>query len=426
MFFPDECRARGAWSAAALCLALALPAAARAAPVEMTLHEAVRRAVERAPLLDARAAQLEAARERVLAAGALPPPMLMAGVDSLPVTGDAAFDARAEGMTMKRIGFRQELPARAKREAQRSVAERRSEEAVADVQAGRLGVRQETANGWIELWAAQRAQAALHALRGQAVLAARLAKARVGGGSATVADALAAQAAVVELDERLEAARTREEAARAELARWLGEEEVHVPEAAPGFDELPVAEAQLLDSVDRTIPLLPATARVETAAAQVDAARAERRSDWSVAASYGQRAGDRSDMLMLEFGIGLPVFTRHRRYRDVAASEADYQAAVSLREDLRREQAARLRAGIARWHGLRRQADLYDTALLPLARDRSAAALEAYRAGGALQPWLEARRDELDAHLAHARRLAELGRAWAALAYVLPHAEVQP
>ena len=53
------------------------------------------------------------------------------------------------------------------------------------------------------------------------------------------------------------------------------------------------------------------------------------------------------------------------------------------------------------------------------------ATLAAYRAGGELQPWLNARRDELDVHLAHAEHLGELGRAWAALAFLLP-SEMQP
>ena len=68
---------------------------------------------------------------------------------------------------------------------------------------------------------------------------------------------------------------------------------------------------------------------------------------------------------------------------------------------------------------------MHEASLLPLARDRSMTTLAAYRAGGDLQPWLNARRDELDVHLSHAEHLGELGRAWAALAFLLP-SEKQP
>jgi cobalt-zinc-cadmium efflux system outer membrane protein len=382
-------------------------------------------------MLDARRAQAEAAQQESRRAGALPDPMLMVGIDNLPVTGADAFDTRVDDMTMKKIGLRQEFPARAKRTALRTVATRRAEEAAAQTQAELFNVRQAAANAWIDLWATQRELAALTALREQAQLAARLAKARVAGGSEPVADALAAQAAVIELDNRLEALRAQAQAAQAELARWIGEDAESLPNEAPDFTTLPASQAQLLAALDRLPPLLPATAQLETAAAEIDSARAERRPDWNVTASYGQRSGDRngmprSDMLMVEFGIGLPLFTRNRQDRGIAAREADYQAALAVREDLRRQQAVRVRAGIAQWESLKRQVALHKDSLLPLARDRSATALAAYRAGGPLRTWLDARRDELDVHIAHQQHQAELGRAWAALAYLLPNGEAQP
>ncbi|MGH8077966.1 MAG: TolC family protein, partial [Lysobacter sp.] len=74
---------------AALCLIafVAMPPAAFAASTEVSLAQAVQRAVERAPLLDARRSQVQAAQQETHRAGALPDPMLMVGVDNLPVTG---------------------------------------------------------------------------------------------------------------------------------------------------------------------------------------------------------------------------------------------------------------------------------------------------------------------------------------------------
>ena len=403
-----------------LIAAWAMPWGALAAPAEVSLAQAVERAAQRAPLLDARRSQIEAALQESRRAGTLPDPMLVVGIDNLPVTGTDAFDPAADFMTMKKIGLRQEVPARAKREAQRMLAQRRTDEARALARTEQVNVRQAAANAWIDLWAAQRELTALTALREQARLAARLTVARLGGGTESAADTLAAQATVIELDNRLEGLYAQAQVARVALPRWLGDGVERVPDEMPDFATLPVSEGQLLAALDRLAPLLPAVAEVETAAAEIDAARAERRPDWSLAASYGQRAGGRSDMIMLEVGIGLALFTRNRQDRGIAASEADYQAALATREDLRREQTARIRAGIAQWQGFKRQVALYEDALLPLARDRSATALAAYRAGAPLRPWLDARRDELEAHRAHAEHLAELGRAWAALAYLLP------
>lgn len=425
-------RIRGAFStgvlvstACALILLLVVaPGRALAGTQALSLAEATRLAIERAPMLDARRAKVEAAEEESRRAGALPDPMLMVGIDNLPVTGTDAFNTGADFMTMKKIGLRQEIPARAKREARRNLAARTVDEATAQSSAEQLDVRRAVAEAWINLWAAQRELAALAALREEAVLAARLAKARVSGSTEPAADALAAAAAVIELDNRIDAARAMQTAAQADLARWTGDEPATASDA-PDFTTLPVSEPRLLAAIDRLGPLLPTNAQLETAAAAVDVARAEKRPDWSVGASYGQRERGRSDMVMLEVGIGLPLFTRNRQDRGIAAREADYQAALSMREDLRRKQAAQIRADIAQWEGLKRQVVREQSEWLPLARDRSTTALSAFAAGAEIRPWLDARRDELAVVVAHAQRLGELARAWASLAYLLP-TEPQP
>ncbi|MGH8075780.1 MAG: TolC family protein [Lysobacter sp.] len=410
--------------ASACLLLLCVPAAGRAErPV--TLDEAIRLAITRAPMLDARRAQVESADQEFRRAGALPDPELSVGIDNWPVAGEDAFDFRADEMTMKRIGLRQAIPARAKRDAARTLAARTVDEATAQVQAEQLSIRRAVAEAWLDVWAAQRELHVLNALRDDAMLAASLAKTRVAGGAETVTDALATEAMVIEVEIKIEAARATQTAAQLGLARWIGDDMRAATSEFPDLATLPVSEPRLLAAIDRLGPLLPTNAQLETTAAEVDAARAEKRPDWSVGASYGQRDGGRSDMIMLEISIGLPLFGRNRHDRGVAAREADYQAVLATREDLRRQQIASIGVGVARWAGLKRQVALHESALLPLARDRSATALAGYRAGGELQPWLDARRDELDVHLFHAQHLGELGRAWAALAYLLPM-EAQP
>jgi outer membrane protein TolC len=255
--------------------------------------------------------------------------------------------------------------------------------------------------------------------REQAALVAELAKARLIGSRATASEALAARAGVLELDNQILAAQADREAAAAMLIRWTGEESSPADEA-PDFARLPVESATLLASVDRLPTVLPLQARIERAAAAVDVARAGKRPNWSLAAAYGQRSGGRDDMLMLEVGIGLPIFPGNRQDRDVAAREAEYQGALATREDQRRAAAASLRARIAQWRGLLAQVETDEQRLLPLASDRTATALTSYRGGGELNPWIEARRDELATRLSHVNHVVELGRTWAELAFLLP------
>src|SRR3546814_16307282 len=68
------------------------------------------------------------------------------------------------------------------------------------------------------------------------------------------------------------------------LFRSIGDNLLLPTQQAPDFSVLPVSQVQLLAALDRLGPLLPTAAEIETAAAAVDVARAEKRPDWSVAA----------------------------------------------------------------------------------------------------------------------------------------------
>jgi len=389
--------------------------------------EAMRLAVERAPELDARRSQTEAARQEAVRAAALPDPKLRAGIDNLPVTGADAFSINADEMTMKRIGLMQEFPARAKRQARQALADRTVEEARALTVAEQLAVRQSAAQAWVSLWAAGRELGALTGLREQSALAVRISKAELRGGVGTAVDALATQSAALELEGRIDATEAAVDAARGSLARWLGAapEGLSTAGAPPDFNTLPSDESTLLASVDRIGPLLAWQAREAVAEAQVSLASAEKRPDWSIGAAYGRREGGRSDMLLLEFSIGLPLFAANRQDRGVAARRAELEAVAFSHEAARRAQVEAIRRALAQWKGLKRQIELKEQQQLPLARDRAQVAIASYEGGGELQPWLLARRDELELHILHARDLGELGSAWAALAFLLPAQEAQ-
>lgn len=422
---------RGHSCLAALALACVLFASPGWAAPGFSFPEAMRWAVERAPALAAQRSRIAAAEEEAARAAALPDPKLTIGMANWPVTGGDAFDFRADDMTMKQVGVMQEFPARAKRHAHQELADRAIEQAQALSLAEQLAVRRAAAEAWITLWAAQCELGALQALREQSMLAVRIAKARLPSASGTATDVLATQAAVLELESRIDAAGASVNVARGTLARWLGEEPAALTTtgAPPDFNTLPVSEATLLASVDRQGPLLPWRSRESVAEAEVALAAAEKRPDWSVGVTYGRRerspAGvPRSDMLMVEFAIDLPLFARNRQDRGIAARRAELEAVAAEHEDARRMQREAVHRALAEWDGLKRQVARKETEALPLARDRAQAAVASYGGGGALQPWLDARRTELELHIEHARHLGELGRVWAALAHLLPDQEI--
>ena len=390
----------------------------------LTFAAAVQRGLAHAPQLDARASDLAATHEEAVRAGRLPDPALTFGVANYPVTSPGAFSFRSDGMTMRTVGVMQSIPSRAARNAARGLANAQIDAAEANRVATTQTVQERVANAWIDVWAAERAHSLLVELRGESALAVKTTQARLRGGEGGASDALAARAAAALLDNRVEAVDADLAATQASLQRWVGPTTGALADA-PDFSRLPVNAERLQGTIDEQAPMQAWAAREQVAQAALDQARAAKHPDWSVSADYGQRAPGMSDMVSVQVSVSLPLFTRNRQDRGISAKQAERDAVQSDHEDARRAQREAIARAAATWQGWNQQIERYQKTLLPLARDRAQTALAGYRGGGVLQPWLDARRDEIELRMSYADALATRGRLWAALAYLLP-SEVTP
>ena len=400
-------------------------AAAQAAEPPLTLEAAVQHGLARAPQLDARTADTVAAREEAARAGQLPDPTLTFGLSNFPVTNPGAFSLRSDGMTARTVGVMQAIPSRTARRAERALASARIDAAQADRVATVQSVRERIADAWIDVWVTEQQRSLLAALHDEAGLAVRIAQARLRGGEGNATDVLAVRAEAATLDNRLEAIGADLVAAQAGLQRWLGPGVFDLAEA-PDFGQLPVTADHLEQRIDQQAPMQAWQAREQVAQAALEQARAAKHPDWSVTASYGRRAPGLSDMVMLEVGVSLPLFTRNRQDRGISARQAQWDAVQADHEDARRAQREAVTRAVATWQGWNQQVQRYQDTLLLLARDRAQTALAGYRGGGSLQPWLDARRDEIELRLSYADALAARARLWASLAYLLPTSETTP
>ncbi|GLQ95510.1 TolC family protein [Dyella acidisoli] len=387
---------------------------------DLTLDAATRDAVAQAPLLQARRERSTSAHEEAARAGALPDPQLITGIDNLATQGRGAFTAGGDSMTMRSVGFSQVLPSRSLRRAQHAEADANADVAASSVQMTDLAIRQQTAQAWVAAWAAVEEQHMLGMLRDEWAVDLVAAKARLRGGAGTAADVLAVRAQALDLENRFDDARAREVQARASLTRWLGSPVTQPLAAPPDFSQAPKDEQTLLAHLDDQGELLDWPGRERAAEAALAEAQAAKHPEWNVSVSYGSRVRGLSDMVTLQVGVSLPLFTTNRQDRGISARAADLDAVRSEHEDARQQQAEIVRSAWAQWQATGREVQRHLQQLLPLADDRAKLALAAYRGGGDLQPLLEARRDELNHHLDYARMLADYGRAWATLAYLMP------
>lgn len=398
-----------------LALLLAAPffgamAAAAATFEPLPLEEAERLAVAADPAAQ-RFRDLAAARgEAAVAAGRLPDPVLITEIMDVPADTLRLSD---DPMTQLRVGVRQTFPRGATR---RLEGER--ETALAAVEAARAasaeravvrGVRR----AYLELHYQQTALAVLEANRGLFLDLLEITEREFAAGRATQQDVLRAELELERLEDRLQAVETDRAVAESALARWIGPDHARRPlsEEAPPLSTpgaAPLAEH----------PSMAAEAAARRASRhEVDLARQGYRPQWTVEVTYG-RPTTRSDMdepdrisgmVMLD----LPLFTRQRQDRRVAAGMYRQDAAERAWEERLRDLERDLAEAEARRDRFAEREERYRDRLLPRAAANAEAAEQAYRAGtGDFTALMRARVLELEARLdalrvAHGRRLAE-------------------
>lgn len=375
-----------------------LSSAAQAAP--LTYSAALQRAGD-APTLQAKAAEVTAARAAAGGAGRLPDPKLRFGLDNFPISGPPAWRFGPDGMTMATVGVMQDLPNGAKRRAGR-------ERAAADISAAESGQAVEARNvrlaaglAWVDLYYAQRKLAALDEISAALKPLHDTAPAQVEAGSSRPAAALEADELAAALGDRRAEQLAAAGKARAELTRWTGEPEPEAMGAPPPRD---VDPPSLRAALERHPALLAYEAMGRQAAADLAAARAAKRPDWSWELAYHRRDPMWGDMVSLGGTFSLPIFPGKRQDATIAAKAASAGRVSAEREAMRRQLRAQLDADLAEQAMHHDRMMRGQEALVPLARRKADLETASYAAANAslsdvLQAFLglaEARVDALD------------------------------
>jgi outer membrane protein TolC len=409
------------WHRLLLLLFCAISSTARADDELLSLDAAVKQAMELAPQMTALTANAEGMRAQAVSAGRLPDPELIVGLDNLPVTGPDAYSTTSDFMTMRKVGVMQQFPGAKKRGLERDRADAEASVADAELVEARLDVARQTAQAWIQRATTETSLEELRSLEPELELQSAAARGAVAAGRSSTADALAAETAVAQLHTRMLRLEGEVRQATYELTRWIGPDAERSLGPLPALGELPTPPAALMAGVHEHSSLLPYKSQLEAARLEVDLAKAQRRPDWSAELAYAKRGPEFSDMVSLEFRIGLPLFTKNRQNPIIAAKHAELRRLEAERDAELRMHTAELGQMITEWQQLGAQLEQYETELLPLARERSRAALASYRAGrGDLRSALAAYGDEIDFLVERAQLRNAYGRAWAFLRYLGP------
>lgn len=398
------------------------------AQATLSLEQALHLAELRSRQLPAQELAAAAARQMSVAAGQLPDPTLKAGINNLPIDGPDRLSLTRDFMTMRSISVMQEFTRGDKRKARSARFDREAEVAEAGRAVALADLRRDVAMAWLDLHFRQRLHQTLQAQRAETVLQVEAADAAYRGGRGTQADVFASRSAVAQIDDRLREAELQVATTRTRLERWVGAAAEQDLGAPPDMLAVRLDSPGLAHQLEHH-PQLALMARQEAVArAEADIAARGKRADWSAELMFSQRGSAYSNMLSFNVSVPLQWDQKNRQDRELAARLALAEQLRAQREEATREHVAQARGWLQQWQGNRQRLAHYDSALLPLAGERTRAALAGYRGGGgSLASVLEARRMEIDTRLERLRLEMETAGLWARLEHLIPaeHKEAQ-
>jgi len=257
--------------------------------------------------------------------------------------------------------------------------------------------------------------------RDEAALQIEAADAAYRGGRGAQADAFMARSSVARIEDRIRDARSREANATTALARWVGDLAAAPLGDAPPISRTRLAAQHLAHRIAQHPDIALMASKEAVALAEAEVARQDKRADWSVSLMYSQRGDAFSNMVSFAVSVPLQWDQQHRQDRELAARLAKAEQARAEREEMTRVHLAETGRWLTSWRSnLGRLAD-YDATLIPLAAERTRAALAAYRGGrGDLAGVLEARRMEIDTRVERLRIEMETAGLWVELEYLIP------
>ena len=408
------------------CLTPAVMAKQQEEAVFLSLQDALHIAEQRSYSLLAQDASAQVSRELAVEASQLPDPMLQLSVDNMPLNGSMAYSLNQDFMTMRSIGISQTFTSEAKRRARQQVFERKIEKAQTAKSLTLTEILKNTSQAWLASYYLQEIEALLASQKHEATLQVKAAEAAYRGGRGAQSDIFLARTAVAEIQDRIHQISADLNNAKTTLARWVGDTTHVVLDNAPDISQSAFDRQHLHHLINEHPDIALMMAEEDVAKAQAKAARQEKHADWTWSVMYSERSSNFSDMISIGVSVPLQWNQDNRQDRVIAANLAKAEQIRLEREEMTREHLAETERWLTTWQSNLQRLRDYESALIPLASQRTQAAVSEYRGGtGELVEVLEARKMEIATRVENLRIEMDTAALWAELEYLtLPNTEL--
>jgi cobalt-zinc-cadmium efflux system outer membrane protein len=381
------------------------------------MDETARLSLINQPLLTGREAKIQAEDQQAIVAAQLPDPKLSGGLKELPVDTAEAFSVSRDSFTEFTIGLSQDFPRAEKR---RLSGARKQLDADADrveLDNEQRMVRRDSSLAWLDLYEAEQALKLTQRLADEAALQVRTLEKDYSNGKASQADWFAEKVDAGLVGDKAHDWLHHAQRSRAALSRWIGDEAGRPIEESLTMPAPSGTLTSLIARSDQHPVIGTLNKQIEASATEVALARASYKPDYSIEVYYGYRR-DFSDLVGIQFSVALPLFTRDRQDRALAAALQQSRASEDRKSDLLRELHTQVNQDfLDRQHFEQRVAE-FDASIIPDAQRGIEAARSAYQAGrGDFDSVLLARRGLLDVQLQRLALEVEVARSQVRLDY---------
>lgn len=393
--------------------------------IPLTLPEAERLAINQAPELQKLRANAGALEEKSVADGQFSDPQLIVGAANVPTN---SFSFTQDDMTMVNVGLQQNFPrghSLAMKSKQTRALATAEDRKVQEQAAMLLRNVRET---WLDLYYWMQAA---QIVRENQSLYRRLIKStesQYSTGKGNQSDILQLQVEYSRLKDQSAQIQQRIDVLRAQLGRWVGQDQASRPLSPILPDWSNPLPIQIIQSRLLEHPLLKVDlANIEAACDEVAYAKEQYKPGWMLDVGYGIRQGTymdgsgrtRSNFVGAQVTVDLPFFTGNRQDKRLRASAYQLQATELDRDAHYRDLLKELTAQYAIWRSLSQRDNLYRRQLTPEATQNSKAALLAYQnATSDLTVVLRAYSNQLTIRLEQIQIQVERAKARAALLYL--------
>ena len=359
---------------------------------------ALRAALERAPMLQARAASVQGAAALQVSAAQLPDPKILFGIDGFPINGPNRGSLTRDDFTQQQIGWVQDVPNRAKRAARSDVAQARTEREQALLETERLTVRREAGLAWLARHFAEKRLALFSALTGHHRLLQTTAPSQFAAGKISASEVATIELEGLALADRRDELQREVDQAAATLRRWVGD-----AAGAETVGDVPVLKVDrpfLLANLERNPEIAAFVPMRALGEAEMREAAAARHGDWSWSVGYGKRGPGFGDLVSAQFTFELPLAVEQRQQPQIHARQKEVERIGAEREEWVLRQTQELDTLLAENAELERKLTRLRQETQPLSDRHIAFALAGYQSGrDKLSTVLEARKQRADVGL---------------------------